>query len=138
MDPYANEFIGSANGAAVLGTIPGSQSVGPDDFGYSELAVAPSFIDITGTGTAVLQGTDDDTYFLDTSALGFSFDFYGQHLHQPEHRHERPDHPERHGRLLSKNPDLSSFPQTRQSRFTGTISIPFCRWRGAAGSRGRN
>ena len=79
IDPYANKFIGNADRTAVLGTIPGSPSVGPNAFGYSALAVDPSFIDITGTGTAVLQGTDDDTYFLDTSALGFSFDFYGQH-----------------------------------------------------------
>src|SRR5262249_2316432 len=51
---------------------------GPNAFGYEAIPVTPSFIDITGTGTPTLQGTDDSTFELTPADLGsFGFNFYG-------------------------------------------------------------
>src|SRR5262249_11233117 len=45
--------------------------------GYQASAVPFGFQDISGTGTAVLQGTDDDVWGLSASDLnGFKFNFY--------------------------------------------------------------
>src|SRR5262249_8636058 len=71
----------AADRAGVVGTLQGASGpvVGPNAFDYGAITVAPTFNDITGTGTPVLQGTDDSVYFLDPSALGgFTFNFYGQ------------------------------------------------------------
>ena len=49
--------------------------IGPDAFGYTATdAVAFSFVDISGTGTQRLAGTDDTAT---TESMGFNFDFYG-------------------------------------------------------------
>jgi extracellular elastinolytic metalloproteinase len=70
----APTYLDLGNGitrGAVLGTSDGTG-------GYAGSAVPFEFIDISGTGTATLQGTDDDAVFLDLGASGFSFPFYGQ------------------------------------------------------------
>jgi hypothetical protein len=47
--------------------------------GYIAIAVTPAFVDISATGTPVLQNTDDSVFFLGPTDLGgFTFNFYGQ------------------------------------------------------------
>jgi methionine-rich copper-binding protein CopC len=71
----------AADRAGVVGTLAGSgggASAGPNAFGYTAIAVTPTFNDITATGTPTLTGTDDSTQHLDSSVLGsWSFQFYG-------------------------------------------------------------
>ncbi len=56
--------------------IAGAGSIGPDRFGYVANDTTPyGFIDISGTGTAVLAGADDDQAVLN---LPFAFSFYGR------------------------------------------------------------
>jgi methionine-rich copper-binding protein CopC len=71
--------------AAVLGRTEGSTFKGPDPFGYEAIPVTPTFTDITATGTAILQGTDDSGYYVPFSSLidpatgnPFQFTMYGQ------------------------------------------------------------
>jgi methionine-rich copper-binding protein CopC/protocatechuate 3,4-dioxygenase beta subunit len=87
IDPYANRFIGHNDRTAVLGTLPGSASVGPDPYGYEGVPVTPTFTDISSdpNATAVLQGTDDSAQYVPFSGLidpttgnTFSFSMYGQ------------------------------------------------------------
>jgi hypothetical protein len=60
-----------AGRAAVLGTTDGGS-------GYSATAVTPTFEDISATGHATLQGTDDSVIQLTPANLGgFAFRFYG-------------------------------------------------------------
>ena len=72
---------GAAQRGAVVGAVEslgGGASVGPDAFGYLAQAVTPTFQDISTTGTPVLQGVDDGTFFLSSTALaGFKIRFYG-------------------------------------------------------------
>ena len=44
-------------GAAVGTLLPGE--VGPDGFGYTGFAIAPQFVDISGTGKPILAGVND-------------------------------------------------------------------------------
>jgi methionine-rich copper-binding protein CopC len=87
IDPYANRFIGHNDRMAVLGTLPGSASVGPDPFGYEAIPVTPTFTDISSdaNAAAILQHTDDSAQFVPFSGLidpatgnPFSFSMYGQ------------------------------------------------------------
>lgn len=68
---------GSAQRGAALGTI--TSSIGPDGFGYSAVAITPQFVDISGTGTAILAGADDTFTRLrsNSNLSGFSFNLYG-------------------------------------------------------------
>ncbi len=67
---------GSSQRGAAMGTI--TSSIGPDGFGYSGIAITPQFVDISGTGTAILQGADDSYQRLRSSSnlSGFSFKLY--------------------------------------------------------------
>ena len=69
---------GSQRGG-VIGTVAGGVTkLGPDQFGYEALVIAPQFEDISSTGTQVLVGMDNSAAILGPSELaGFSFDFYG-------------------------------------------------------------
>ena len=61
-------------GAAVGTLVPGGLT--PDAFGYTGFTIASQFVDISGTGTAILAGIDDGFQKL-TSLSGFKFSFYG-------------------------------------------------------------
>jgi hypothetical protein len=50
-------------------------TIGPDAFGYHAFDVASPFEDISGSGTGLLAGADDEATGL--ISLGFNFDFYG-------------------------------------------------------------
>jgi hypothetical protein len=65
---------GSPTRAAVLGTTDGTGS-----FVYTASAVTPTFEDISDTGHATLQGTDNSVIQLTPANLGgFTFSFYGK------------------------------------------------------------
>jgi hypothetical protein len=50
-------------------------NIGPDGFGYVATEDTPyGFVDVSGTGAAVLGGADDDRMLLN---VGFPFSFYG-------------------------------------------------------------
>jgi hypothetical protein len=76
-----SSFTALASGVsrgAVLGKVEGTIPAGPDAFGYEAIPVTSTFMDISGTGTPVLQGTDDSVFALGPSQLGtFQFNFYG-------------------------------------------------------------
>jgi hypothetical protein len=75
LDPGFTTLSGTSQRAAVLGTI--TSSIGPDGFGYSGIALAPQFIDISSTGTATLVGVDDGYNRLRSTNLnGFTFKLY--------------------------------------------------------------
>src|SRR6185369_18013628 len=52
----------------------GAASIGPDDYGYGATDVPYAFENISGTGTAVLAGTDEGVISV---PIGFNFAFYG-------------------------------------------------------------
>ncbi|MBL9146946.1 MAG: choice-of-anchor D domain-containing protein [Verrucomicrobiaceae bacterium] len=57
------------------GVVSSGRDVGPDSYGYRASSNVPfQFTDISTTGTAVLDGVDDDATAL---ALPFAFQFYG-------------------------------------------------------------
>jgi hypothetical protein len=57
----------------------GAVGTGDGAGGYQASAVPFDFTDISGTGTPVLQGTDDGVWSLSPADLGdFTFNFYGQ------------------------------------------------------------
>jgi hypothetical protein len=61
--------------AIVLATPVSAATIGPDAFGYTATdEVAFGFVDISGTGTNILDNFDDS--FVQR-AIGFSFSFYG-------------------------------------------------------------
>jgi Bacterial Ig-like domain len=61
-------------GAAVGTLLPGD--IGPDAFGYTGFTIPSQFVDISGSGTAILAGIDDGFQQL-TSLSGFKFSLYG-------------------------------------------------------------
>lgn len=63
-------------GLAVLMQTPAQATdIGPDAYGYIATDTVPyAFEDISGTGTAVLAGADDETT---TVPIGFTFNYYG-------------------------------------------------------------
>lgn len=66
-------------GTLALGILMAAQpafasSIGPDSFGYTARDVAIGFVDISGTGTRVLDNVDDTAI---AAAMGFGFSFYG-------------------------------------------------------------
>jgi hypothetical protein len=73
LDPSFVALNGTAQRGAALGTLAGS--IGPDGFGYSGISIAPQFVDISGTGTAILAGTDDAFVHL-RNLNGFQFKLY--------------------------------------------------------------
>ncbi len=79
-DAEANSTIGTAQ-PLVSPQVAGRQWVqgALTREGYTAAAVPFGFTDISGTGTPVLQGTDDDVWGLGAADLnGFTFSFYGQ------------------------------------------------------------
>ncbi len=66
---------GGPQRGAVEGQIAGT--LGPDKFGYSAIAVAPQFVDISSTGRALNFSNDDDADTAVTPGSGFTFSFYG-------------------------------------------------------------
>lgn len=80
MATMKNFSMATAGAAFIsLGTLGIGQAqavtIGPDAFGYRATDEIPfTFQDISGIGTRVLAGSDDDTT---SASLGFNFNFYG-------------------------------------------------------------
>lgn len=80
-DVQEDEFVP----AGVIGTflVEVPVDVGPDGYGYVASATGYSFVDVSGSGTLILKGSDDNASLV-TPANGFNFNFYGvdyQSLH---------------------------------------------------------
>ncbi len=75
IDPSFTDLGTTAQRGAVVGTlVPGD--LGPDGFGYSAVAIAPQFVDISATGKKILVGVNDGFQQL-TSLSGFKPSLYG-------------------------------------------------------------
>ncbi|HKD36801.1 MAG TPA: dockerin type I domain-containing protein, partial [Pirellulales bacterium] len=76
LDSGFTTLSGTSQRAAVVGTI--TSSIGPDGFGYGAVAITPQFIDISGTGNAILVGVDDGFVRLrsSTNLNNFTFKLY--------------------------------------------------------------
>src|SRR5205809_4705742 len=68
--------LGAVLASLLASAVPArATTIGPDAFGYTATDQEPfSFVDISTTGTRVLAGSAEGTYF---ASIGFTFKFYG-------------------------------------------------------------